>query len=167
MKCSSEDSILALSHWMRYLERYLLDLGLVNKGEDLMVQNTANGEAYGEASVGLQGAVGSTVFTNGGLVIRGFIPWYITTRRIYGPTYSVEHTVSSNYYKYFEMNHAVEAFIVLPRGVHTMEGLFTLISWASEGSHNTPIGLLNIDGYFNNLIKFLDNAVMQNFMASN
>ncbi|VFQ60121.1 unnamed protein product [Cuscuta campestris] len=72
--------------------------------------------AYGGGSVGLQGSVASTVFTNGGLV-RGFIPGYIATRRVYG----VEHTVSSNYYKYFEMNHAVEAFIILPGGVNTME----------------------------------------------
>ncbi|VFQ77113.1 unnamed protein product [Cuscuta campestris] len=122
--------------------------------------------AYGGGNVGLQGAVASTVFTNGGLV-RGFIPGYIATRRVYGPTYGVEHTVSSNYYKYFEMNHAVEAFIILPGGVDTMEGLFTLISWASEGLHNRPIGLLNIDGYFNNLLKFLDDAVRQNFMALN
>ncbi|RAL41619.1 hypothetical protein DM860_013153 [Cuscuta australis] len=121
--------------------------------------------AYGGGNVGLQRAVASTVFTNGGLV-RGFIPGYIATRRVYGPTYDVEHTVSSNYYKYFEMNHAVEAFIILPGGVDTMEGLFTLISWASEGLHNRPIGLLNIDGYFNNLLKFLDSAVRQNFMAS-
>ncbi|RAL38932.1 hypothetical protein DM860_014758 [Cuscuta australis] len=123
------------------------------------------GECVLACSVGHQGAVASTVFTNGGLV-RGFIPGYIATRRVYGPTYGVEHTVSSNYYKYFEMNHAVEAFIVLPGGVDTMEGLFTLISWASEGLHNRPIGLLNIDGYFNNLLKFLDGAVRQNFMAS-
>ncbi|VFQ61822.1 unnamed protein product [Cuscuta campestris] len=120
--------------------------------------------AYGGGNVGLQGAVDSTVFTNGGLV-RGFIPGYIATQRVYGPTYGVEHTVSSNYYKYFEMNHAVKAFIILPGGVDTMEGLFTLISWASEGLHNRPIGLLNIDGYFNNLIKFLDDAVRQNFMS--
>ncbi|RAL47983.1 hypothetical protein DM860_016184 [Cuscuta australis] len=76
--------------------------------------------AYGGGSVGFQGAVASTVFTNGGLV-RGFIPGYIATRWVYGPTYGVEHTVSSNYYKYFEMNHVVEAFIILPRGVDTME----------------------------------------------
>ncbi|RAL48022.1 hypothetical protein DM860_017799 [Cuscuta australis] len=120
--------------------------------------------AYGGGSVGLQGAVASIVFTNGGLV-RGFIPRYIATRRVYGLTYGVEHTVSSNYYKYFEMNHAVEAFIILPEGVDTMEGLFTLISWASEGLHNRPICLLNIDGYSNNLIKFLDDAVRQNFMS--
>ncbi|VFQ71063.1 unnamed protein product [Cuscuta campestris] len=76
--------------------------------------------AYGGGSVGLQGAVASTVFTNGGLVT-GFIPGYIATQRVYGPTYGVEHTVSSNSYKYFEMNHVVEAFIVLPGGVDTME----------------------------------------------
>ncbi|VFQ80961.1 unnamed protein product [Cuscuta campestris] len=121
---------------------------------------------YGGGNVGLQGAVASTVYNNGGRV-RGFIPGYIATRQVYGPTYGVEYTVSSNYYKYFEMNHIVEAFIVLPGGVDTMEGLFTLISWASEGLHSKPTGLLNIDGYFNNLIKFLDDAVRQNFMALN
>ncbi|RAL43283.1 hypothetical protein DM860_015173 [Cuscuta australis] len=98
-------------------------------------------------------------------LIRGFIPGYIATRHVYGPTYGVEHAVPSNYYKYFEINHAVEAFIILPRGVDTMEGLFTLISWAFEGLHNRPIGLLNIDGYFNTLIKFLDDVVRQNFMS--
>ncbi|RAL43903.1 hypothetical protein DM860_014404 [Cuscuta australis] len=105
------------------------------------------------------------VYTNGGIV-RGFIPGYIAARQVYGPTYGAEYTVSSNYYKHFEMNHVVEAFNVLPGGIDTMEGLFTLISWASEGLHSKPIGLLNIDGYFNNLIKFLDDAVRQNFMAS-
>ncbi|VFQ88288.1 unnamed protein product, partial [Cuscuta campestris] len=122
--------------------------------------------SYVGGNVGLQGAVASTVYNNGGRV-RGFIPGYIATRQVYGPTYGVEYTVSSNYYKYFEMTHIVEAFIVLPRGIDTIEGLFTLISWASEGLHSRPIGLLNIDGYFNNLIKFLDDAVRQNFMALN
>ncbi|RAL38921.1 hypothetical protein DM860_015282 [Cuscuta australis] len=99
--------------------------------------------------------------------VRGFILGYIATRQVYGPTYDVEYTVSSNYYKYFEMNRIVEAFIVLPGGIDNMEGLLTLISWESEGLHSKPIGLLNIDGYFNNLIKFLDDAVRQNFMALN
>ncbi|VFQ74593.1 unnamed protein product [Cuscuta campestris] len=113
---------------------------------------------YGGGNVGLQGAVASTVYTNGGIV-RGFIPGYIAARQVYGSTYGVEYTVSSNYYKYFKMNHVVEAFIILPGGIDTMEGLFTLISWASEGLHSKLIGLLNIDGYFNNLIKFLDDEV--------
>ncbi|VFQ69336.1 unnamed protein product [Cuscuta campestris] len=87
---------------------------------------------YGGGNVGLQGVVASTVYTNGGIV-RGFIPGYIAARQVYGPMYGAEYTVSSNYYKHFEMNHVVEAFIVLPGGIDTMEGLFTLISWASEG----------------------------------
>ncbi|RAL49108.1 hypothetical protein DM860_015099 [Cuscuta australis] len=121
---------------------------------------------YGGGNISLQGAIASTVYNNGGRV-RGFIPGYIATRGVYGPTYGAEYTVSSNYNKYFEMNHIVEAFIVLPGGIDTIEGLFTLISWASEGLHSRPIGLLNIDGYFNNLYKFLDDAVRQNFMALN
>ncbi|RAL49204.1 hypothetical protein DM860_014422 [Cuscuta australis] len=119
---------------------------------------------YGGGNVGLQGAIAFTVYTNGGIV-RGFIRGYIATRQVYGHTYDVEYIVSSNYYKYFEMNHVMEGFIVLPGGIDTLEGLFTLISWASEGLHSKPIGLLNIDGYFNNLLKSLDDAVRQNFMT--
>ncbi|VFQ85211.1 unnamed protein product [Cuscuta campestris] len=73
----------------------------------------------GGGNVGLQGAVASTVYNNGGRV-RGFILGYIATRGVCGPTYGAEYTVSSNYYKYFEMNHIVEAFIVLPGGIDTM-----------------------------------------------
>ncbi|RAL42553.1 hypothetical protein DM860_011171 [Cuscuta australis] len=76
---------------------------------------------YGGGNIGLQGVVASTVYNNGGRV-RGFIPGYIATRGVYGPTYGAEYTVSSNYYKYFEMNHIVEAFIVLPGGIDTIEG---------------------------------------------
>ncbi|RAL45148.1 hypothetical protein DM860_015554 [Cuscuta australis] len=129
----------------------------VDLGRELVRQKTIL--TYGRGNVGLQGVVASTVYTNGGIV-RGFIPGYIAARQVYGPTYGAEYTVSSNYYKYFEMNHVMEAFIVLPGGIDTMEGLSTLISWASEGLHSKPIGLLNIDGYFNNLIKFLDDAVV-------
>ncbi|RAL49060.1 hypothetical protein DM860_015051 [Cuscuta australis] len=136
----------------------------VNLGRELVKRNIKL--VYGGGSVSLQGVVASTFFSNGGFVL-GFIPGYIALRRVYGHTYGVEHTVSSNYYKYFEMNHAVEAFIVLPGGVETIEGLFTLISWASEGFHSKPIGLLNIDGYFHNLLKFLDDAMRHNFMALN
>ncbi|RAL45096.1 hypothetical protein DM860_015502 [Cuscuta australis] len=120
---------------------------------------------YGGGNVGLQGVVASIVYTNGGIV-RGFIPGYIATRHVYGPIYGAEYIVSSNYYKYFEMNPIVEAFIVLPGGIDNIEGLFTLISWASEGLHSKPNGLLNTDRYFNKLIKFLDDAVRHNFMAS-
>ncbi|RAL45117.1 hypothetical protein DM860_015523 [Cuscuta australis] len=120
----------------------------------------------GSHSLGRNPKFMATAVDLGRELIRGFIPGYIATQGVYGPTYGVEHIVPSNYYKYFEMNHAVEAFIIIPGGIDTMEGLFTLISWASEGLHNRPIGLLNIDGYFNNLIKFLDDTVRQNFMAS-
>ncbi|RAL49939.1 hypothetical protein DM860_002230 [Cuscuta australis] len=76
---------------------------------------------YGGGNVALQGAVASTVYTIGGIV-RGFIPGYLAAGKVYGPTYGAEYTVSSNYYKYFEMNHVVEAFIILLGGVDTMEG---------------------------------------------
>ncbi|VFQ90296.1 unnamed protein product [Cuscuta campestris] len=96
---------------------------------------------YGGGNVGLQGAVASTIYTNGGIV-RGFIPGYIAARQVYGPTYGAEYTVSSNYYKYFEMNHVVEAFIILPGGIDTMEDESHSTKYSS-GFYNLIYSLLS------------------------
>ncbi|RAL45439.1 hypothetical protein DM860_014828 [Cuscuta australis] len=131
---------------------------------------------YGGGNVGLQGAVASTVYSNGGRV-RGFILGYIATQQVYGPTYGVEYIVSSNYYKgLFDLNShscALSRFLSrLSHLSHLRSPWVTLadisqFSMGEGGDICKPIGLLNIDGYFNNLIKFLDDAVRQNFMALN
>ncbi|VFQ88358.1 unnamed protein product [Cuscuta campestris] len=99
---------------------------------------------YGGGNVGLQGAA------EGNVGLQQSIPMVVQLEASYQG-----HSGTT------------EAFSILPRGINTMEGLCTLISWASEGLHSKPIGLLNIDSYFNNLIKFIDDAVRQNFMALN
>ena len=57
-----------------------------------------------------------------------------------------------------------DAFIALPGGIGTLEELGELLTWAQLGLHNKPCGLLNVGGYFDQLLGFLDNAVSQGFM---
>ncbi|XVE83538.1 hypothetical protein DITRI_Ditri16bG0095500 [Diplodiscus trichospermus] len=57
-----------------------------------------------------------------------------------------------------------DAFIALPGGIGTLEEIFQIASWAQLNIHHKPIGLLNVDGFFNKLLSFLDQAEEENFI---
>ncbi len=57
-----------------------------------------------------------------------------------------------------------DGFIALPGGIGTMEEFFEVLSWAQLGIHDKPCGLLNVAGYYDPLIQFLDHAVAEDFI---
>jgi hypothetical protein len=59
-----------------------------------------------------------------------------------------------------------DAFIALSGGLGTLEEVFHISSWAQLNIHKKPIGLLNVNGFYDNLLSFLDHAVEQNFLTS-
>jgi uncharacterized protein (TIGR00730 family) len=61
-------------------------------------------------------------------------------------------------------NH-VDTFIALPGGLGTLEEIFHISSWPQLNIHHKPIGLLNINGFYNTLLSFLDHAVEQQFLT--
>ncbi|KAM3368790.1 hypothetical protein ACQJBY_016986 [Aegilops geniculata] len=63
-----------------------------------------------------------------------------------------------------EMARQSDAFIALPGGYGTLEELLEVITWAQLGIHDKPVGLLNVDGYYNALLCFIDNAVDEGFI---
>ncbi|CAA2970856.1 cytokinin riboside 5 -monophosphate phosphoribohydrolase LOG5-like [Olea europaea subsp. europaea] len=63
-----------------------------------------------------------------------------------------------------EMAHHSDCFIALPGGYGTQEGLLEVITWAQLGIHEKPVGLLNVDGYYNYLLNFIDKAVDDGFI---
>ncbi|CAL9079147.1 hypothetical protein BHM03_00055722 [Ensete ventricosum] len=63
-----------------------------------------------------------------------------------------------------EMARHSDAFIALPGGYGTLEELLEVITWAQLGIHNKPVGLLNVDGYYNSLLAFIDKAVEDGFI---
>ncbi|XLU47419.1 hypothetical protein S245_042233 [Arachis hypogaea] len=58
-----------------------------------------------------------------------------------------------------------DAFIALPGGYGTLEELLEVITWAQLGIHDKPVGLLNVDGYYNSLLSFIDKAVEEGFIS--
>ncbi|KAK8683605.1 hypothetical protein V6N13_039659 [Hibiscus sabdariffa] len=136
-----------------------LELGreLVSRNIDLV---------YGGGSIGLMGLISQAVFDGGRHVI-GVIPKTLMPREITGETVGEVKAVSDMHQRKAEMARQSDAFIALPGGYGTLEELLEVITWAQLGIHDKPVGLLNVDGYYNSLLSFIDNAVEEGFISPN
>ena len=120
------------------------------------------GLVYGGAGVGLMGAVASSAMENGGDVI-GVIPESFADR-VGHDNLTELHIVSTMHERKTIMFDLSDAFIALPGGMGTIEEVFEVLTWAQLGFHEKPCGLLNICGYYDSIIAFLENAVAQQFV---
>ncbi|XP_044474424.1 cytokinin riboside 5'-monophosphate phosphoribohydrolase LOG1-like isoform X2 [Mangifera indica] len=119
---------------------------------------------YGGGSIGLMGLVSQAVF-DGGRHVLGVIPRTLMPREITGETVGEVRAVSGMHQRKAEMARQADAFIALPGGYGTLEELLEVITWAQLGIHDKPVGLLNVDGYYNSLLSFIDKAVDEGFIA--
>ncbi|XP_042484992.1 cytokinin riboside 5'-monophosphate phosphoribohydrolase LOG1-like [Macadamia integrifolia] len=118
---------------------------------------------YGGGSVGLMGLISQTVF-NGGCHVLGVIPKALMPHEISGVTIGEVKTVADMHERKSEMAKQADAFIALPGGYGTMEELFEMIAWSQLGIHEKPVGLLNVDGYYNSLLEHFDKGVEEGFI---
>jgi len=130
-------------------------------GEGLAARSTTL--VYGGARGGLMGAVADSALSGGGKVI-GVIPQKIADR-VGHPHLTELHVVPSMHERKQMMFNLADAFIVLPGGFGTLEEMFELLTWSQLGMHTKPVALLNIDGYFDPLLKFLESAVANRFVS--
>uniref|UniRef100_A0A7C9DQD9 Cytokinin riboside 5'-monophosphate phosphoribohydrolase n=1 Tax=Opuntia streptacantha TaxID=393608 RepID=A0A7C9DQD9_OPUST len=86
-------------------------------------------------------------------------------RQITGETVGEVKTVSSMHQRKAEMARQADAFVALPGGYGTLEELLEVITFAQLGIHRKPVGLLNVDGYYNSLLSFIDKAVDEGFIS--
>ncbi|RWR79201.1 cytokinin riboside 5'-monophosphate phosphoribohydrolase LOG1 isoform X1 [Cinnamomum micranthum f. kanehirae] len=119
---------------------------------------------YGGGSVGLMGFVSKAV-SDGGRHVLGVIPRTLMPREITGETVGEVRPVSGMHQRKAEMARQADAFIALPGGYGTLEELLEVITWAQLGIHDKPVGLLNVDGYYNSLLSFIDKAVDEGFIT--
>ncbi|XP_065867272.1 cytokinin riboside 5'-monophosphate phosphoribohydrolase LOG1 [Euphorbia lathyris] len=119
---------------------------------------------YGGGSVGLMGLISQAVFDGGRHVI-GVIPKTLMPREITGETVGEVKAVADMHQRKAEMARNSDAFIALPGGYGTLEELLEVITWAQLGIHDKPVGLLNVDGYYNSLLSFIDKAVEEAFIS--
>ena len=130
-------------------------------GRDLVARNFAL--VYGGGKVGLMNAVAEAVLQLGGHVT-GVIPSALVNKEVAHTDLSELRVVNSMHERKALMAELSDGFIALPGGIGTMEEFFEVLSWAQLGIHNKPCGLLNVEGYYDPLIKFLDDAVAQDFV---
>lgn len=121
------------------------------------------GLVYGGASVGLMGAVADAVLEAGGHVT-GVIPDALVAREIAHLGVSELRIVSSMHARKLLMSELADAFVALPGGLGTLEELFEVLTWAQLGLHRKPCGLLDVNGYFEGLLAFIDHAVEERFV---
>ncbi|XP_040995553.1 cytokinin riboside 5'-monophosphate phosphoribohydrolase LOG1-like isoform X3 [Juglans microcarpa x Juglans regia] len=132
---------------------------------------------YGGGSVGLMGLISRTVF-NGDfckrinvylcfvLCLYRVIPKALLRHEISGEAIGEVKIVSGMHQRKAEMAKHADAFIALPGGYGTMEELLEMISWSQLGIHDKPVGLLNVDGYYNGLLALFDKGVEEGFIES-
>ncbi len=118
---------------------------------------------YGGASVGLMGALADGALAEGGRVI-GVLPDALFGKEVAHAGLTKLHRVPSMHERKTLMYELSEGFIALPGGLGTLEEIFEIVTWAQLGLHRKPCGFLNIDGYYDDLVRFLDRAVAAGFV---
>jgi len=118
---------------------------------------------YGGASVGIMGLVADTVLQLGGQAV-GVIPEVLMSKELAHRHLTELHVTRSMHERKSLMAELSDGFIALPGGIGTLEELFEIWTWAQLGLHDKPCGLLNVEGYYDALIAFLDHAVAERFV---
>lgn len=118
---------------------------------------------YGGAKVGLMGAVADGVLDNGGKVI-GIIPEFLRTKEIAHEGLTELLLVQTMHERKLKMHDMSDGIITLPGGWGTMEEMFEMLTWAQLGLHQKPVGLLNINGFYDSLKALSDNMVQEGFL---
>lgn len=125
--------------------------------------NRGLGLVYGGASVGVMGAVADGVLEKGGSAI-GVIPHFFATKEVAHHSLEELIIVNSMHERKSRMAELSDGFIALPGGWGTFEEIFEMLTWAQLGHHEKPCGLLNVESYYNDLFRFLDKAIEQQFV---
>lgn len=120
---------------------------------------------YGGGNVGLMGVLADAALERRGQVI-GVIPRHLVDREVAHSRLSYLRVVDSMHQRKQSMADLSDAFIVLPGGLGTLEEFFEVWTWGQLGLHRKPYGLLNVAGYFDPLLAFLDHSVGERFVST-
>lgn len=118
---------------------------------------------YGGANVGLMGAVADGVIENEGKAI-GVLPHFLQSKEIAHTNLTELILVETMHERKTKMNELSDGVIVLPGGYGTLEEFFEMITWAQLGLHKKPIAILNINGFYDDLIKLVQTMVDKGFL---
>jgi uncharacterized protein (TIGR00730 family) len=141
------------------LEAYTL--AAVSLAEALVSRNITL--VYGGAGIGIMGILADNVLKLGGKAI-GVIPKALAHKEVAHQNLTELHITQSMHERKMLMAELADGFIAMPGGLGTLEELFEICTWAQLGFHSKPCGLLNVEGYYDGLIGFLDHALTEQFV---
>ncbi|MFZ0489970.1 MAG: TIGR00730 family Rossman fold protein [Salegentibacter sp.] len=118
---------------------------------------------YGGSKLGLMGRVAEGVLENEGKAT-GVIPDFLKTKEVVHANLTELVTTEDMHERKLKMNELSDGFIALPGGFGTFEELFEIVTWAQLGLHKKPIGLLNINGFYDDLIEMLKTMVRKGLL---
>ena len=118
---------------------------------------------YGGGKVGVMGLIADAVLSRGGKAI-GVIPQFLMDKEVGHTGLTELHIVENMHQRKQMMNDLSDGVITLPGGLGTLEEFFEVLTWLQLGLHNHPVGLLNINGFYDLLLQQLDVMVEQRFM---
>lgn len=128
---------------------------MVGRGVDLI---------YGGGRLGLMGLIADSVLELGGRVY-GVIPQALVDIEVAHAGVTELHTVGNMHERKAKMTDLADAFLALPGGIGTLDELFEAWSWNALGYHKKPFCLLNVEGYWEGLIEFIDHATDSGFLS--
>lgn len=118
---------------------------------------------YGGGQVGLMGILADATLDAGGAV-KGVIPGFLDHKEIAHPRVKDMQIVDTMHTRKMAMAEASDAFIAMPGGLGTLEELFEMWTWSQLGQHEKPLGLLNVNGYWDQMLAFLDHMQGEGFV---
>jgi len=121
------------------------------------------GLVYGGASVGSMGAVAGAALA-GGAEVQGVIPRSMVDRELAHTRLTKLHIVGSMHERKARMHALAGAFLALPGGFGTLDETFEAVTWLQLGLHAKPIGLLDVDGFWQPLVRWVERAVADGFV---
>lgn len=130
-------------------------------GRELAGRNITT--VYGGSNMGLMGILAESALGAGGKVV-GVIPESLVKKEVAHYGLTELHIAESMHERKALMAELSDGFVAMPGGIGTMDEIFEIFTWAQLGFHAKPCGLLNIDGYYDALLGFLDNVVTEGFL---
>jgi len=129
---------------------------MVERGVDLV---------YGGGRLGLMGLIADSVLEGRGRVF-GVIPTALVDLEVAHTGLTQLHTVETMHERKAKMTDLADAFLALPGGIGTLDELFEAWSWNALGYHKKPFCLLNVEGYWDGMVEFIDHATASGFMSA-
>ncbi|SOE21897.1 hypothetical protein SAMN06298216_2348 [Spirosomataceae bacterium TFI 002] len=118
---------------------------------------------YGAGSVGLMGIIADAVLEEGGKVV-GIIPNFLDDLEVGHKSLTELHKVETMHERKALMEKLCDGIITLPGGFGSMDELFEILSWSQLGLHQKPVGLLNLNGFYDHILAQLDHMVAEGFL---